>query len=324
MRREVIPISQKLKEKITLNIPLVDLEQTVSSIMKSLAVDAQKYKTINYIYVVDKNNKLLGVFSIKELFRANPSLKVKDLAKPDVIFTYADSSPEEVVLLALRHRLKAIPIVNQEKELIGVVTSDDLLSILHEKTHDEIFKLTQASISRKIVDLSVPEITRVRLPWLIFSIVGGIIAGGLISLFQGVLGTYFALILYIPLLMIVGINVGNQSAIIYIRGLISHRKFDLLRYIVREIKIGFLLGLISGGVLFVVSKIWQESFLFALSLVVSILLAVIVSALIGIFVPWFLNKINKDPLMGAGILISFVEGVVSLAVYFIIASLILG
>jgi len=245
--------------------------------------------------------------------------------RKELIKAYVDMSPDQIVLLALRHSLKGIPVVDKENKFLGVITPDDLLAILYERTSDEIFKITEIpTLGKNITNLKTKELVKIRLPWLIFSLVGGILGGIIITLFQTILKLFFALVIYIPLVISLSTSIGNQSAIIYIRTLISHQPFDLIKYLLKELEVGLSLGLIGSLAIFIISQNWQSSLIFSFALIISLLIIIVISSLIGIVVPWYLNKINKDPLLGAGVLVAFFEGIVSLFIYFLITSFILN
>lgn len=283
----------------------------------------KEIETINYIYVVDGEDRLVGVLSIKEIFRTPRKTKLEEIMERDLVKVEPQVDQEKVVYLALKHNLKAIPVVDEKDRLLGIVSSDVLLKILNQEVTEDLLRISGTRLQKEIIDAPPVKIAKARLPWLFFGILGGVVAGSIIGIFEPTLESLMALAVYIPVVMHSGGNTGSQSAIIFIRSLVVGEKRDLLKYFLKEIKIGLILGLACALVLSAVSLIWQRSLILGLIIGLSIFFTIVLACAIGIFIPWMLTKLKMDPAIGAGPLITTTQDVVSLLIYFGFASLML-
>lgn len=283
----------------------------------------KEIETINYIYVVDKEDRLVGALSIKEIFGISKETRVEKIMEKDLVRVKPTLDREKVVYLALKHNLKAIPVVDVKNHLLGIVPSDTLLEILNEETTEDLLRISGTHPKEKITDAPATRIARARLPWLLFGILGGVVAGSIIGVFRPTLESLMALAVYIPVVMHSGGNTGNQSAIIFIRSLALGEKRNLVKYFLREIKIGLILGFFCALVLSIISLIWQRSFTLGLTIGLSVFVTIVLACAIGIFIPWLLNKFKMDPALGASPLVTTCEDVISLLIYFSFASLML-
>ncbi len=283
----------------------------------------KEIETINYIYVVDEKDRLVGVLSIKEIFGTPRKTKIEEMMKKDLVKVRPLVDQERVVYLALKHNLKAIPVVDDQNRLLGIVPSDRLLEILNQEAAEDLLRISGTHPKKEIIDAPPARIARARLPWLFFGILGGVVAGSIIGIFRPTLESLMALALYIPVMMHSGGNIGNQSAVIFIRSLMIGNKRDLLKYFLKEIKTGLILGLSCALLLSLVGLIWQRSFILGLTLGFSIFFTMVLACAVGIFIPWLLNKLKMDPALGAGPFITAIEGVISLLIYFGFVSIML-
>lgn len=210
-------------------VPVVLKNKTVADVEELIKNRVSSFETINYIYVVNNQQNLLGVFSIKELFKADKKIRLIDLIKKELVYAYASTSQERVASLALRHSLKAVPIVNRQKHFLGVVASDDILKILDEELTDNILKLGGISENHKenVFSLSIAKSIKHRLPWLIIGLFGGIFTASLVANFEEVLSQNLILAAFIPLLVYMSGAVSAQMQTFIIRDLFlnHHLKF---------------------------------------------------------------------------------------------------
>ncbi len=308
--------------KMISDIPVVAPQMSIDEVLIKIQKEIKKLETINYIYVLDHERKLTGVFSIKEIFRAPKEKKVQDLMKKDLVTVEPLTDQEKVAYLALKHNLKAIPVVDNQNRFLGIVPSDILLKILYKEATEDVLRLSgiQSQVIR-LIRAPVAEAARVRLPWIFLGLLGGLVSGSIIGIFKPSLESFIALAVYIPVMMHTGGNVGNQSAMIFIRGLLIGENRDIKNYFLREIKIGLAIGSVCAILLSLFSLLWQGSPIFGLIVGLSILATIFVAAAVGILVPWLLHKFNLDPAIGAGPFITTLQDTLALLIYFSIASL---
>lgn len=236
--------------RIVANVPTVLPEERILDIRQKLFEKAQDFETLNYVYVVDRDKKLVGVFSIKEVFQKPEETKINDLMSRDIIKVRPHTDQEKVVILALKHNLKAIPVVDKENIFLGVVPSDVILEILHLEDVEDILRSAGISkydsFSSKIFQASPGLLTKLRLPWLILGLFGGLFAAQIVSFFEDSLRVYFILTAFIPLIVYMADAVGTQTETLFIRSLVY--QMNLKSYFLKEIKVSFAIALILGGV----------------------------------------------------------------------------
>jgi magnesium transporter len=305
------------------DFPITQPNSTISEVEKMLLKNAYNYDTIGYIYVVDKKNRLIGVISIKELFKNSKQTKVKKIMQKEVISVKAHTDQEKVALIALRNKLKNIPVVDKENKILGVVPYKIILEVLHREGIEDTLR---AAGIHKFKDPAVEIITapvkthvKKRLPWLMFGLLGGIIAALVVNSFESMLDKYILLAAFIPAVVYMADAVGAQAQTIFIRSMALDKKLNIGKYAFREVKINLLLGVILGTLFYVVfSTFWSSSF-FGLIIGASIFATVIVSMGISILLPFIFQKLNSDPAISSGPFATAVRDLTSLLVYFAIA-----
>lgn len=306
-------------------MPFAFLDSKISDLEKMLIEKSHNFETINYIYIVNKKKQLRGVLSIKEIFRTKKDTLVKSIMQKKVISVKTNTDQERTAVLSLKHRLKAIPVVDKENRLLGVIPFNVILDILHKEHIEDI--LYSAGI-RKFKDPAVDIInasTKVhfkkRLPWLILGLFGGIIAAIIVGFFESILDSYIILAAFIPAVVYMADAVGAQAQTIFVRSIALDRDLNIKKYIKREINVNLLLGTILGILFYIIILIgWREN-LFGIILGISIFSTVIVSMIIAIALPSIFNKLNFDPAISSGPFATAIRDLTSLLVYFGIASL---
>jgi len=310
------------------NVPLCHPEEKISDVRKRIFTKAKEFETLNYIYVVDGEKRLLGVFSIKDVLQKPEGTKIEDLMERRIIKVGPYTDQERVAILALKYNLKAIPVVDREGHFLGVVPSDIILEILHSEHIEDILKL--GGIHK--INFLLPEFLKTpsqilaknRLPWLIFGLFGGILAAKVVTLFESSLRTYFILAAFIPLMVYMAAAGGVQTQALVIRNLIFPAAIPFRKYLFKEIQTGFLIALVLGVLLSLISIFWYQGvFFIGLILGISLILTIISAILIGFLIPFLLHKFKKDPAIGTGPFATIITDLVTLIVYFSVASLLL-
>lgn len=314
--------------KMITNIPTAHPWETILDIKNRIQKKINELETINYIYVLDKKEKLVGVLSIKEIFRKPESLKVKDLMERKLVSAKPHTDQEKIALLALRHNLKSIPLVDKEGKFLGIVPSDAILAILHQENIEDLLRLGgirhEANLPTQTLTASTQTLVKARLPWLLLGLLGGILAAQITTFFEIPLKEHFILAAFIPLIIYMADATGTQTETLFIRGLAIDRKLDIKKYLWREIKIGFFLALTCGLFLLLLSTLRYRLLYTSFVIGFSLFLTSLVAILVAIFIPWLLAKYKKDPAIGAGPFATIISDVVSLALYLLVASLMLG
>lgn len=306
------------------SVPVVDIDQTLGDVLKLLQKKMKQFETINYIYVIDASNKLLGVFSIKEIFEKSHETKVSDVLTKNVVAAHEYFRPEKVALLALKNNLKAIPIVDKENHLLGVVPSDVILEILHNKNVESallsagIHKFKDPAIS--IIHASAFLHFKKRLPWLILGLAGGTLAAFIVNSFTEILKIQLIFAAFIPSIVYIADAVGAQTQTLYIRSLAIDHKLNLKKYIFREIKVGLSLALVLAVIMGVVGLLWYKLPLIGLVLAFSFFSTIIIAIIVAILLPSLFLKLKFDPAITSGPFATIVRDITSLLIYFLIAT----
>ncbi len=310
--------------KMTAKVPMVKLGETLDEVRAMLFDRAGEIETMNYVYVIDDNKKLLGVFSIKEIFKYPTDTSVRRIMKKVTIRVAPKMDQERVAYLALKHNLKAIPVVSEDNVLLGVVPSDKILAILNKEASEDIYHL--AGVFRpefclgNCLEIPIIRSVRYRIPWLLIGLAGGILAAWIIGLFEASLKENLILAMFIPVIVYMSNAVGIQAQTLFIRDLAIHRKLAMRNYFLRQLIICGLVGVACSVLLFLIVSFGWASAHIGFVLAISMLVAVIVSAFFALFIPYLLNKFKSDPALGSGPFATIVQDILSIIIYFGIAS----
>ncbi len=308
------------------NIPTAKPEETIFDVRERLFKKANDFETLNYIYILDDKEKLIGVLSLKDIFRRPKDNKIEDLMVKEVISVLPRTDQEKVAILALKHNLKSIPVTNKENFFLGVVPSDVILEILHTEDVEDMLRFAGISkydtFSSKIFHASPFILTKLRLPWLILGLFGGLLAAQIVSFFEGPLKSHFILAAFIPLIVYMADAVGTQTETLFIRSLVYHP--DIKNYFLKEIKVSFFIALVLGGLLSLITYFWFGLPYIGVTLGISLFFTIVTSFFLGLLVPYLFNKIKKDPAIISGPIGTIIRDILSLLIYFSIASVLLN
>ncbi len=276
-----------------------------------------------YVYVVDSRNHLVGVLSLRQLLLSPPDAPVRQSMTTDLVSVSTDMDQEEVARLVSRYDLVAIPVVDSLHRLVGVVAIDDIIDVLKEEATEDFYRLAGTSEDERM-HRSVFRAVRLRIPWLLASFFGGLMASQVINHFEGVLAQVVILAGFIPVILGMGGNIGTQSSTIIVRGLATGRIEirEIWHVVFREVRIAAVLGLIYGTLLglggaFLLGMRTEVALLLGLALLASMLIA----ALIGSSVPMLLRRLGIDPAVATGPFITTSVDVLATLIFFQLAVL---
>jgi len=278
-----------------------------------------------YVYVVDENDRLVGVSSLRQLVVVPPSTPLREFMAKDVISVTTDMDQEEVARIVARYNILAVPVVDKNAKMVGIVTVDDVIDVLREEATEDILKM--AGVGEELVETkSIVRSIRIRLPWLLASFLGGIVAIFILGGFQESLQTVAPLAFFIPIIMGMGGNVGIQSSTIVVRGIATGRVNVRHLWIVvsKEMAIGLILGLLYGLLLgtFVQFQFGREAL--ALSVAIGVVSSMSMAALMGALMPMMFARMNIDPAVATGPFITSFVDILSVSIYFQVATILLG
>ena len=307
---------------------LVSVNENLSVIncVREMRKQAKEVTRVHSIYVTNSKKKLLGRLSLKDLLTANSKSKVKDIYIPNVDFVNVSEDVNEVANIMSKYDLEAIPVVNEKKQLLGRITIDDVLDIIKEEA-DKDYQLA-AGISKEVeANDNIFHLTRARLPWLFLGLIGGLGSVFILKDFEEIMtkSELRSLFFYTPLIAAMAGNVGVQSSAIIVQGIANKViKGSLINRLFKEIGLGLINGLILSIVLIIFGEIINQDMLLSMTVAVSMMSVIIISALIGTFVPIILDKQGVDPAIATGPFITTANDIFGIFLFFYIAKLILG
>jgi magnesium transporter len=298
---------------------------TVAEALDILRNTAPDKETIYQVYVVDEGHRLLGTVSLKELILAVPQKLIDELMLRDIVCADVDSLQEEVARLISRYDLIALPIVNHDETLVGIVTYDDAMDVAEAEATEDIHKgATVGRLETTLRDASINELYRKRVGWLVVLVFANIFTGAGIAFFEDVIAANLALLFFLPLLVASAGNAGAQSATLMVRGLatgdVSGR--DALKLLGREILVAGALGLTMSVAVMAVGYL-RAGFDVALVVSLTMMLVVMIGSLIGMLLPFALARFKFDPATASTPLITTIADVSGVLIYFAIASALL-
>lgn len=309
----------------------VNKDMTAKEAIDHLRENALDAETIYYIYVVDNEEKLVGVISLRELITARDSHIVADLMSENIISVYVDEDREEAVRLVSKYNLVAIPVVDRRKLLKGIITVDDIIDVMEEEATEDMYKFAGSSehemdLIEKINTTPKEQIissVRARMTWLIITLIGGLISTAIISNLDIITNPkYTPLIFFIPVVIGMGGNIGTQSSALTVMTL-SNKHLDYTN-VLREGAVGIITGIICSIIIGIASFIFIKDINIVIAVSLSLFINMIVGAMIGAFMPALLKKLDVDPSIISAPLISTILDITGVAVYFVITSLVLS
>lgn len=278
-----------------------------------------------YVYVVDENEHLVGVSSLRQLVVVPPSTPLRDFMVRDVISVTTDMDQEEVARIVARYNFLAVPVVDEKAKMVGIVTVDDIIDVIREEATEDILKM--AGVGEEFVETkSIVRSTRIRLPWLFASFLGGIVAIFTIGYFEESLKQVSYLALFIPVIMGMGGNIGIQSSTIVVRGIATGRinVRHLWSVVSKELAIGIILGIFYGVLLGCLVRLQYSLDALAISVAIGVLSSMTVAALVGSFMPMMFARMHIDPAVATGPFVTSSIDILSVLIYFQVATILLG
>ncbi len=298
---------------------------TVAGCVREMRRQAENVTRVHSIYVTDKEGKLKGRLSLKDLLTAPERAKISDIYIPKVDYVYVHTEAEEVARIMQKYDLEAIPVVDENNILVGRITIDDIVDFIKEEAERD-YQMA-AGISQDVeADDSILQLTRARLPWLILALIGGFVSVSVLGTFSNAMEEHPELFFFVPLIAAMAGNVGVQSSAIVLQALANDSlKGSLWKRLVKEVMLSLLNGLIlamllvAGGMFFL-----GLDFLFGITIAISLISVIITASLLGTFIPIILERRGIDPAMATGPFITTSNDICGILIYFTIAKLILG
>ena len=307
---------------------------TVKEVIEEVRRLAESIDQIYVVYIVNESRRLEGFVTLKQLLLASRSIHAYEIMRTDLVSVPVDLDQEEVARIMERYDLVALPVVNQEKKLVGRITIDDIVDVIREEAEEDIQLMSGVTGGEEPTD-SVLRITRGRLPWLLVGLVGAGLSGFVIGGFEQALEEAVILAAFIPIMMATAGNVGIQSSAIVVQGLASGDVWssDVMQRLGKETTVALINGIALSVVLALavmalpllssqIDAVIDSATLLALTAGLSLLAVIILATVIGTTVPLFLHRSGIDPAIATGPFITTSNDIIGLTVYFLIATFI--
>ena len=297
---------------------------TVAGCLRRIRGQAKEVTRVHSIYVVNKEEKLIGRLSLKDLIVAKSEQKIADISKDNVDFVNINDNAEDVAKVMAKYDLEAIPVVNDNQTLVGRITIDDIVDVLKEEA-DKDYQLAAGITQDVEADDSILQLTKARLPWLVLGLFGGLGSVFIMKGFENVMETVPSLFFYTPLIAAMAGNVGVQSSAIIVQGIANDNvKGSIGNRLLKEIGLslinGFALALLVILFGFFINQNTTES----IAIAVSMMSVIVVAALVGTFVPIILDKKGIDPAIATGPFITTSNDILGIYLFFVLSGLIIG
>jgi|TARA_B110000305_G_C19409476_1_gene624605 magnesium transporter len=297
---------------------------TVPRCVKEMRIQAEEVTRVHSIYVVNDSEQLIGRLSLKDLLMAPARGNITKIVRPKVDSVNVHEDVEEVAKIMQKYDLEAIPVVDENKVLLGRITIDDIVDVIKEEAEKD-YQMA-AGISQDVeADDNVWELTRARLPWLVLGLFGGLGSVFIMKGFGHIMETVPSLFFYTPLIAAMAGNVGVQSSAIIVQGLANDNvKGSLFNRLLKEVGLSLINGLALALLVIIFGYIIGQNHLESLAIAVSMMAVIIVAALVGTFVPIILDKKDIDPAIATGPFITTSNDILGIYLFFVIAGLIIG
>jgi len=290
--------------------------------LKSLQ-DQSEAEMVFYLYITDEDDRLVGVASLRALATTPADTILKDIMVKRVHTVRPETDQEEVAQIVAQYNYLAVPVLDEDDQLLGIVTVDDVVDVIREEATEDFLQMAGAGKDREILLKSSWENARARLPWLFASWIGGIFAASIIGTFEHMLESMIALAAFIPVIIGMGGNIGTQSSTIIVRGIATGR-IEIgseLKVLLKEVRVGIILGALYGLLLGVFAKFRFIDADPMLGVVVglSIGCSMLIAVAVGTFIPMFLRKVDIDPAIATGPFVTTSIDILGVLFYFVIA-----
>ena len=318
---------------MTTNFIVIQENYSVKQAMRSLISQSQENDNINTIYVEDESKKYVGAIELRDLILARAETPLEDIISHSYPSVKADEHISDTIEMLKDYAEDSIPVLNPEDEIIGVITSQDIIEAVDDEMGEDYAKLAGLTAEEDLNE-SLPESIKKRIPWLLLLLGLGLITSSVIGIFDKVVASVAIVVVFQSLILDMAGNVGTQSLAVTIRVLMDEEISGLekAKFVLKEMRVGGTNGLILGflALLFVAvylhglkGYLWMAAFKVSAIVGFSLFVAMLVSSFIGTIIPIFFHKIKVDPAVASGPLITTVNDLVAVVTYYGLAAILL-
>lgn len=303
----------------------VDEDWDIAKCITEIRRQAGEVHEFYYVYVVDKDEVLIGTATLKKLIIARSATKIKNIADTDIISVKTDTPSLEVANLMKKYDLVSMPVVDAVGRLVGRITIDDVVDVIKEEAEKDYQLISGITEDVEHTD-TIFLLTRARLPWLIIGLTGGILGSRVISMHEAELKISPEMALFFPLIGAMGGNAGIQSSSIVVQG-IAAGTIDLqgiASKLFKELSVAIVNGLILSGLLFLYNLLFSDSYALTLTVSIALFTVIIFASVFGTFVPLVLHKFKVDPALATGPFITTTNDIIGLSIYLAMGRILYG
>jgi magnesium transporter len=307
---------------MTSDYATLSADLSATQALTSLRREAPAKETIYRAYVIDEERRLLGSVRLVDIITAPAKAKVADIMETNTLAVTTDTDQEEAARRIARYDVLAIPVIDHEGRLVGIITHDDAIDVLEEETTEDFHRSgTVSNLAGRVGEASIAMLYRARVAWLVLLVFGNIFSGAGIAYFEDTIAAHLALMFFLPMLIASGGNAGAQAATLMVRALATGevRFSDWGYLLVRELMVALGLGLTMALAVSVLG-FWRGGGELAATVSLAMVLIVIVGSLIGMSLPFALARFRLDPATASGPLVTSIADVVGVLIYFSIAT----
>lgn len=312
---------------MTIEYVALRANMNIDEALKYIRYNGIDKETIYNCYVLGPNKKLQGVLSLREIVTADKDVLIKDIMEDDVIYVHTDTDQEEVADIFSRYEFMALPVVDTEDRMTGIVTVDDVMEVMERETTEDFHIMASMTPSEGgYLEESPIKLARDRIIWLVVLLISGIFIGGIIENYNWILTQFLILNSFIPMITAAGGNAGIQSSTLAVRNIsLDEIHFsDKWKVAYKELKVGFIVGGIMGIISFLkVIFLDQVSIGIGLVVMITMFISIVVAKVFGGLIPILADKIKLDPAIMSSSIITTLVDAVALVIYFTIAALLL-
>lgn len=299
---------------------------TTVKVATKLLHQTEHLDMVYYLYVIDDSQRLVGVLSLRQLILNAPEKQLSEIMAKDVISVSVTDTEDYAADLVDKYDLLALPVINENRRLCGIITVDDIIDVIKDKASEDIYTMAGVSQDEALFANQSFKVARTRLPWLLITLVGELFAGFVITYFQGRTTDFLILATFMPIVMAMGGNVGSQSATIIIRGIAlgSVNLSDVSKVIFKEMRVGAIMGVVIGVLLGIIAPLWNGNINIGITVGTAIFFAMLFASFTGSIVPMLLMKFKFDPAVASTPFITAFNDVTGLTIYFLVSIVMLS
>jgi magnesium transporter len=333
--RDVVDVQKQLAYPESSAGRLMDTElfalpedQTVRGAIAAIQ-EKRDVEMIFYLYVVDRDGHLVGVTSLRQLLLSKPDQTLGEIMSRAVIKAHVDTDQEELAHRAARYDLLAVPVVDDQNRLVGIVTADDILDVVKEEAAEDLLKMAGTSEDELLYEERTLTVARLRLPALLVSLAGLLVTGVLLERFQLRFADAMFLLAFVPVIMGLSGSIGAQASTVAVRGLASGKLGDepgrtsFGAFLLRQAKVGAVLGVVCGALAGAAALVLKRDPELGLAVGVSLFGSLVLAALVGALAPVALERLGLDPAVANGPLLTTVNDITAILIYFGLAATLL-